>query len=569
MILSLFSLVPFRSLWLLLLLPSALLASGFQEAMARGIQSFEGHRDLSRAERAYSRALEIASNRHQTAEAADMLGRTFLAQGREREGTEMLRRSRREWEKFLVPSQMNQAWKQQEASWLLWTPKVDATDWERYESVLKALVEVGQSTGQLEYALETLDRLVAIRSQRLHPAHRFVGTLQALRGDLLVALGHVSAARQAYQRALGIAKVSDYPSTVRELERKLQALQTSTSGDSHARHPSTTRIQKMLSWLSGDSHATPNIPGPRPPGPGELFNLVHSSSVEELAFSLDGTRLATLTQAQGAALRIWDTSSGKPLAEVPGQYNQAGLAFDRQGHVYVAKDGDILVLDRGGSSVSRWESSGFITRLAVAPDAGILVAAVSNRSRASLSGLEIWSLTTGKCLRTLPVPAPLDFFSHLGVSDAGDIYFSYSKLGLWHYPRETVLADLSPGNPPHPDKVPGGEGWFRSMAVSPDGQWVTLRTSTHRPKIYLPEKREMQYLPDVGAVAGMVPLGRRRQVLVSDFAWRIRVLEIDSGKVLHTFLGHGDVAEGLTVSRKGEMAASGGRDGRVILWDLR
>lgn len=77
------------------------------------------------------------------------------------------------------------------------------------------------------------------------------------------------------------------------------------------------------------------------PSSALLRTLTHQAPVEEMAFSLDGTRLATIDIS--GRVRVWDALSGAQVGELPRHSRMKELAFGNDGAHLLTVDGDGIV----------------------------------------------------------------------------------------------------------------------------------------------------------------------------------------------------------------------------------
>ncbi len=124
----------------------------------------------------------------------------------------------------------------------------------------------------------------------------------------------------------------------------------------------------------------------------EAWNA-HQGSVSALSFSQDGTRLVTAGRAE-RQVRIWETSTGNPLMELPGQYSWVHAIQFCQHDTQVAiatKDGGLKLFDASTGQVMRQllGHAGRIWSIAISPDGQYLADASADRT------VKIWNLARG------------------------------------------------------------------------------------------------------------------------------------------------------------------------------
>jgi WD40 repeat protein len=188
------------------------------------------------------------------------------------------------------------------------------------------------------------------------------------------------------------------------------------------------------------------------------------------AFSADGKVLATTDQGT-AVVRLWDTTSGQLLHELPGhggQYNifVTALVFSHDGKVLATADAfeKIRLWDvAGGRLLHTLTGPGdAVHSLALAPDAETVVAGacVWNWDVARpIQALHVWNLEAKKAEpEILAVP----YADSVNFSADGKL-FAYTTAT-----RSTVIMDWKQRKPLH--SFPGHTGEVAALAFAPDGK---------------------------------------------------------------------------------------------------
>jgi WD40 repeat protein len=290
----------------------------------------------------------------------------------------------------------------------------------------------------------------------------------------------------------------------------------------------------------------------------------HNNWVEALAFSPDGTRLASGGWDQ--TVKVWDVAGGRELRTFRGHNNWVeALAF--------SPDGTRLASGGNDRTVKVWDVTGdqefrtlqgkldVVTRFAFSPDGKTLAAG-------SYTSVTVWGVAGGRVVRTLPGGANCVAFSPdgtlLATGGSHDRTIklwdaaSGQELRTFQGPIRAVRSDVQPN----------------TLAFSPDG--TLLASGSHNGAVKLWDVaggKELRVLGEekpLGA-GNMVwsvafsPDGRR---LASNDGPAVRLWDVAGGKELCTFRGHTEQVVGLAFSPDGKCLASCGNDRTVKVWDV-
>ncbi|MFD7966702.1 NB-ARC domain-containing protein [Streptomyces zaomyceticus] len=281
------------------------------------------------------------------------------------------------------------------------------------------------------------------------------------------------------------------------------------------------------------------------PSSALLRTLTHQAPVEEMAFSVDGTRLATVDIS--GRVRVWDASSGAQVWELPRRSRAKQLAFGNDGAHLLTVDGTVDCWDlTTGSELHRF-FPGKCRAAAFSAGGSRLFTALED------GAVTTWDTTTGARLNEFQ--APVSSSGRLLVSQDGTTLVFSRHGGMRSYSCDAGTGgDL---------KTLQG----RPVAVSADGAHVatvqggSVSIWSTSPSIRLQELRDCLdvTVAAFNAEGTALATGNREGVVeVWDLATRTRTRRFH----------HGSLCSSLGFSADGLRLTSASMDKTVRIWDL-
>jgi WD40 repeat protein/serine/threonine protein kinase len=309
----------------------------------------------------------------------------------------------------------------------------------------------------------------------------------------------------------------------------------------------------------------------------------HTSHVCKAVFSPDGTRL--VSASDDGTLRLWDPAGGEPLAVLQGHAKGVWACA-------YSPDGAWLASASVDQSVRLWDAAqverhgvlrghdSYVYDVAFSPDGVHLGSAAWDNS------VRLWDATSGRQTavfqgpgRRDPARQPADK-EPVG-SDPGDLL-----LALAFSPDGTQVAagsrdskvrfwDVKTREPRQTVQLPGSG--VDALAFSPDGNRVAAALGSANPGqtrdcgVCLLDARSGDLLRTLtGHTDGVLavrfaPDGRR--LVSAGFDRTVRVWDAATGEMLAALTGHGDTVAAVAFSKDGRLLATGAHDRTVRLWD--
>jgi small GTP-binding protein len=284
----------------------------------------------------------------------------------------------------------------------------------------------------------------------------------------------------------------------------------------------------------------------------------HSSSVSSIAFSNDGSLLAS--GSHDATIRLWEVPTGKLLRTFEGHNGLVtSVAFSKDGALlasgsrdatirfWLAKIGKPLGILRGHSSL--------VSSVAFSND-GTLLASGSHDAT-----IRLWESSSGKFLHTLE--GNDGWVRSVSFSVDGAMLASATNgyaVQLWEVKTRKLLRALK-----------GHTNSVSSVAFSIDG--TTLASASDDCTIRLWEANgggELETLKGHSSLVSSAAFSNDEALLLTgSYDSNIRLWEATSGKLLRNLRGHPTSVTCVAFSSDGATIASGSHDTTIKLWDRK
>jgi RNA polymerase sigma factor (sigma-70 family) len=211
-----------------------------------------------------------------------------------------------------------------------------------------------------------------------------------------------------------------------------------------------------------------------------------------------------------------------------------------------------------------FRAPGFVRAVAFSPDGKYVAAAGHGNALTASSGrgVLVWDARTGRLVHALPGRA--GYGASLVFSPDGKRIAYITDTGTF------VACDLGTGKVEFEAKNPAeGTFWQDAAAFQPDGTPVRVLSESEPPRLSLLDartnKRERVFETAKNVYPFTVAADGKSLAVVE--GTKVRLLDLATGKELHTFGGHDREVSSVALSRAGRRLASGDASDTVRVWD--
>jgi WD40 repeat protein/transcriptional regulator with XRE-family HTH domain len=284
----------------------------------------------------------------------------------------------------------------------------------------------------------------------------------------------------------------------------------------------------------------------------------HANGVRSIAFSPDGKTI--VSGSEDYTVRLWEVSTDLPLNVLRGHTSRVlSVAYSATGEIFASGSEDytarIWRSSDGRCLHLLQEHTGRIRAIALDPTGKVLATGSDDRT------VRLWDIRTGKCFQilyghTLAVRSVAFSPDGITLASGSDDY----TVRIWN----VVIGECLYVLPKHPR-------WVWSVAFSPDGRVLAsgsldirlweVRTGRHLKR--LPEEHE-------GERVWALSFSPNGSILASggDEYDNLRLWNAETGKCLHTLVGHTSGIRGIAFNPHGNILASGSHDGTIKYWEV-
>ena len=308
--------------------------------------------------------------------------------------------------------------------------------------------------------------------------------------------------------------------------------------------------------------------------------LQHESGVESVAFSLDGTTLAT--GSNDNLIHLWDVATGDRLSTLTGHEDgivSVSFSPDRKRLLSSSVDQTVRLWDAGtGQTLIVFRPSddedpnvSKVARL-ISDSRSILMVStdgpVSNphfaqngSSVIATSGNSIrsWDSLTGAELKVLV--DDIEGHSHLALSPDGRalaVHMADESVSVRSALSGRVLITLK-----------GHAGPITTLRFSPDSRSVMTGSNDGTAKVWdLHTGKTLRTFNHSGEVHDVAYSRDGKTIATGGSDDTVKLWQVGEGHLLATLKGHRDQIHALTFSQDGRRIASGGADGTAKIWNV-
>jgi WD40 repeat protein len=280
----------------------------------------------------------------------------------------------------------------------------------------------------------------------------------------------------------------------------------------------------------------------------------HTSPVWSVSVSADGKLL--LTSSEDKTLRLWDTATGKCLQVFNGHTEHifgAALAPDGK-HALSAGDQTVRLWDTTtGKEI--WQMKGHegpVVRVALGPEGQAISGGTDGTVR-------VWNLQTGKQAAVLTGhTATVRFVAYSDKAKVAATSSYDGSIRLWNLETGKEVRTLAEHRGPDD---------LMSLCFSPDGSYLLAPgVDLSLRLVEVATGKEIKRIKTAHAFCAAFSPDGKRIVSGGYLDNTVRVWDIESGQMLHSYTGHTGGVTCVTFFPDGKSIASASADGTARIW---